>query len=193
MLLTAFALAVALNLGPGLPLEGAPPPTTLALMRQKLLDELNQHRAGLSLSPLQVDALAQQAAQMHSVEMERAAKLRHEDSSGHSPLWRYTSLGGSAQAYGENVGYFSRGVVNPDLLWSSIAELDRRMMAERPPNDGHRKNILSARYSAVGIGVAVGPNGVYITEDFVGYPRARLYGTDHSVIFQLAMMERDGL
>jgi len=42
------------------------------------------------------------------------------------------------------------------------------MMAEQPPNDGHRENIVSPNYDAVGIGVAVGPGGVYLTEDFTG-------------------------
>ncbi len=191
MLLAAFVLAA--NLVTTVPAQGPPPPAALAFVRAKLLAALNQHRSDMSLPAFRIDVLAEQAAQAHAEEMERVNVLRHEDTSGHNPMWRYSALGGYAQAYGENVGWASRGVVEQALLWSAMDELDRRMMAERPPNDGHRRNILSARYEGVGIGVATGPNGVYITEDFVGYEKARLYGMDHSVMFQLAMIERDGL
>jgi uncharacterized protein YkwD len=171
-----LAVLLAVSKGTLIPAEGAPPPATLTYLRAQLLATLNQHRAEESLPPLLVDLKAQEAAQAHSEEMERLAKLRHDDSEGHTPMQRYAELGGLAQTYGENLGFASRGVVDRDLLWDDIVELDRRMMDERPPQDGHRRNILSKRYQAVGIGVAIGPHGVFFTEDFVGYPEAQIKG-----------------
>ncbi len=94
--------------------------------------------------------------------------MRHKDANGRSPMTRYAAFGGNAQLYGENVGYYGEKLDERAAQWAAIATLDSMMMAEKPPQDGHRKNILSADYSAVGIGVAVGPHGIFIAEDFVG-------------------------
>jgi uncharacterized protein YkwD len=169
MLLTALlAFLLALGTGP-IPTEGPPPAGELTHLRQQLIAELNQHRAQYGLSPLTFDDTAEKAAQFHAEEMEQAGEMRHEDASGRSPLQRFEALGGRADYYGENIGYWTPGVVDPVLLWHVIGSLDAEMMAEKPPNDGHRRNILSQNYSAVGIGIAVGPHGVFISEDFLGY------------------------
>ena len=41
------------------------------------------------------------------------------------------------------------------------------MMAEKPPDDGHRQNILSTSFNMVGIDVLVDAHqNVWLTEDF---------------------------
>jgi uncharacterized protein YkwD len=41
------------------------------------------------------------------------------------------------------------------------------MMAEQPPNDGHRRNILNTGFNLIGIDVLIdSKNQVWLTEDF---------------------------
>lgn len=160
-----LALLVAANL---IPTTGPPPAAELQQLRSELTATLNEHRAQLGLPALATDPIAEQAAEFQAVDMLDAGALRHEDSSGRSPAERYKAYGGASDYYGENVGFRSPGVLDPALLWDVLSKLDAQMMAEVAPDDGHRRNILSSHYRAVGIGVAVGPHGVFMCEDFSG-------------------------
>jgi len=41
------------------------------------------------------------------------------------------------------------------------------MMAEKPPDDGHRRNILSTSYALIGVDVLIDAHhGIWLTEDF---------------------------
>jgi len=140
----------------------------LQTVRTELLQALNQHRAAEGRPELVGDPIAEQAAQYQANDMSQAGAMRHEDSTGRSPLQRYVAFGGRAQAYGENVGWYSLCVTGSPALWSVVSKLDAEMMAEQPPDDGHRVNILSQQYTAVGIGITVGQHGLYLAEDFVG-------------------------
>ncbi|MBV8082657.1 MAG: CAP domain-containing protein [Candidatus Eremiobacteraeota bacterium] len=161
------ALLIAADLGP-IPTTGPPPAAELRTLRAQLTDQINKDRAKYNLPPLTLDPIAQQAAQYQAENMLINDKMQHQDTSGRSPVQRYNDLGGKADYYGENVGFRSPGVVDPVLLWDVLAKLEAAMMAEVAPEDGHRRNILSSHYSAVGIGIAVGPNGVFMAEDFAG-------------------------
>jgi uncharacterized protein YkwD len=162
-----IALLVAAGLGP-IPTEGPPPAAELGELRAQLTETLNQHRAADGLPKLERNPTAEQAAQFQADDMLSTGKMGHLDSSGRTPMMRYASFGGKADYYGENVGFRSPGVVDPVLLWNVLALLDKAMMAEVPPNDGHRRNILSPNYNGVGIGIAVGAKGIFMAEDFTG-------------------------
>jgi uncharacterized protein YkwD len=149
--------------------ESSPPsPADLDGLRQELLATLNEHRTALGRAPLHFDPIAQQAAQYQSEDMSRAAVMRHEDASGRTPMQRFAAMGGRADWYAENVGWYGLDVTGKRELWSAVSKLDAQMMAEQPPNDGHRETIISQQYGGVGIGVTVGPHGLYLAEDFVG-------------------------
>ncbi|HLW38341.1 MAG TPA: CAP domain-containing protein [Candidatus Eremiobacteraceae bacterium] len=134
----------------------------------RLMDQINAHRHEYGLAPLEIDPVAQRAAQFQAEDMQANDVMRHADSSGRSPLTRYADFGGRAGMYGENVAYYGDELSELAQQWAAVAKLDGMMMAEKPPQDGHRENILSPNYSAVGIGVAVGPHGIFVAEDFVG-------------------------
>jgi uncharacterized protein YkwD len=167
MMLVALLIAANLDAIPTVPI----PRSELKQLRDELITQLNEHRARVGVEPLGVDPIAEQAAQFQAADMLNAGQLRHQDSSGRLPFARYQALGGKTDYYGENVGFRSPGVVDPVLLWEVLSKLDAQMLAEVPPNDGHRRNILSTHFTAVGIGVAVGPNGVYMCEDFSSLKR----------------------
>ena len=155
--------------GPPLPIEGPPPAAELSQLRHQLIARLNEHRAQYGLRRLNPDDTAEKAAQFQAEDMLRTGQMQHVDARGRTPFERFESFGGKADYYGENLGFHSPAVLDPTLLWHVLATLDAQMMAEVAPEDGHRRNILSRNFSAVGIGIAVGARGVFVSEDFVGY------------------------
>ena len=149
--------------------QSAPPSQAdLDALRTRLLDALNDHRLSIGRPPLRIDPVAEEAAQYQAEDMARTAKMQHADSTGRSPMQRYAAMGGRASSYAENVGWYGLDVSGNAQLWSAVSKLDAQMMAEVPPDDGHRETILSPQYESVGIGVSVGPHGLYLAEDFSG-------------------------
>ncbi|HKW44331.1 MAG TPA: CAP domain-containing protein [Candidatus Eremiobacteraceae bacterium] len=159
-----------LTFGPHDPHPGAvaaaPDADALHAIRARLLALLNAHRAQTGLPALAIDPLAEVAAQSQASDMESAGVMRHTDSLGRSPYERFASCGGRASTYGENVAYFGLDVTDLVNEWQAIDKLDSIMMAEQAPDDGHREAILNPVYRNVGIGVAIGSNGLYLAEDF---------------------------
>jgi uncharacterized protein YkwD len=145
----------------------APDAGALQAIRTRLLALLNAHRMVTGLPALAIDPLAETAAQSQASDMESAGVMRHTDALGRSPYERFTSSGGLARVYGENVAYFGLDVNDLVNEWQAIDKLDSMMMAEQAPDDGHREAILSPAYRKVGIGVAIGSNGLYLAEDFL--------------------------
>ncbi|HEY5094957.1 MAG TPA: CAP domain-containing protein [Candidatus Eremiobacteraceae bacterium] len=139
----------------------------LDALRIRLLALLNAHRTATGLPSLAIDTVAQSAAQYQAKDMESAGIMRHTDSSGRSPIQRFQSIGGLASRYGENVAYFGLDINDLENEWQAVGKLDAMMMAEQAPDDGHREAILSPEYRKIGIGVAIGTNGLYLAEDFV--------------------------
>jgi uncharacterized protein YkwD len=55
----------------------------------------------------------------------------------------------------------------PDSIATMATNLTWGMLAEKPPNDGHRANILDPGLKHIGIAVVRGSNGnVWLTQDF---------------------------
>jgi uncharacterized protein YkwD len=62
---------------------------------------------------------------------------------------------------GENIGETS------DTSASGALNLHQMMMAEQPPNDWHRQNILSINFTLVGIAIVIdSSHQLWLTEDF---------------------------
>src|SRR6476659_9061279 len=74
----------------------------LPLARQRLLRQVNEERARLKLSQLELDDLACQVADAHARDMAQRDFLNHWGSDGRKPYHRY-SLAGGNDALQENV------------------------------------------------------------------------------------------
>jgi len=147
------------------------PPLVAASVGAQLLERLNAHRRLAGLRLLRIDVIAVQAAQQQADDMATTGNLVHGDKYGRQPMTRYEVLGGNPAYYGENVGFYGSRSLDQLDVSREISSLDELMMAELPPNDGHRLNILSEHFQAVGFGFAIGPRGFFFDEDFVGYRR----------------------
>ncbi len=70
-------------------------------------------------------------------------------------------------AAGENIGQGGPVADTPAAISQMAVALTNAMLAEKPPDDGHRLNILSSSFTHVGIAVYRDSNGtVWLTQDF---------------------------
>src|SRR6266496_490744 len=69
------------------------------------------------------------------------------------PSDRETDAGVDWSIAGENVGEGGQVADSRDAIAQMARELTRAMLNERPPNDGHRKNILSSAFHHIGIAI----------------------------------------
>lgn len=144
-------------------------------IRANLLKMINEERSVAKVPPLAIDELATKVATKHAVDMAAAEYASHWGRDGLKPYHRYSFAGGT-EATQENVSA-------ADNTWSTklkdlmqdTAYLHVRLYEEKPPNDGHRKTILSPRHTHVGFGLAVDQLRLRLVELFV----ARHVEVDH--------------
>ena len=120
----------------------------------------NRERARASLTPLRRNADLARVAQLQAEQMAAAGKLAHE-----VPGSRYPTLASRMRL----IGYTYRSVgENVAEGYTSGAALMAGWMTSAP----HRANILSARYTETGAGMARSKTGRTYTAQVFGRPRS---------------------
>jgi uncharacterized protein YkwD len=143
------------------------PPSQPSAAASQVLALINQARAQAGLPPYSLSAGLRSSAAAHNARMAAGCGLSHQ-CPGEPPLGtRETDAGVVWTSAGENIG---EGGPVPDTS-SAIAQmavgLTQDMLNEKPPDDGHRLNILSSTFHHVGIAVSVDSAGtVWMTQDF---------------------------
>lgn len=119
---------------------------------KRIFEELNHERASQGLPVLQWDEHAAGAARAHARLLAESGKLSHQFPGEATLPERLGTTGARFTVSAENVAQteFVEDV-HPALMTSP----------------GHRANILSASYNAVGIGVVEKQGRIYVTQDFV--------------------------
>lgn len=133
-------------------------PMNLEDARSYVLALVNRDRSDAGLSLVERDEVAEGAAQRHAEDMSRHGFTAHWGSDGSVPEQRYSEAGG-LQMVQENAACFFDGTPrevddNPMFLAAELEKIERAFMSEVPPNDGHKKNILKASHTHLGIGLA---------------------------------------
>lgn len=133
-------------------------PMGLEEARRYVCALINRDRAAAGLPPVRLDDAATRAGQGHAEDMAAHGFTAHIGSDGSVPEQRYTEAGGR-QMVMENVGCFADGTArpladNPVFPAEGLERIEHAFMDERPPNDGHRRNILTPWHTSVGIGLA---------------------------------------
>lgn len=113
---------------------------------------VNQERARAGLPALRLDAELCRLARIKSQDMRSVRYFSHTSPTYGSPFDMMRSFGVRYSSAGENI---AMGFFSPEAV------VDAWMNSE-----GHRANILSARYSAIGVGYV--PDGGYWTQWFIG-------------------------
>ncbi len=128
---------------------------------QIVFQAINTSRAASGLPALQWNAALAAGARKHDARMSAADQLSHQLSGEPAISARITQDGVSWSWCGENIGWTSE-TNSSGALW-----LHQSMMAEQPPNDPHRENILSANFTMVGVAILIdSSHRLWLTEDF---------------------------
>ncbi|MBR7835450.1 sigma-70 family RNA polymerase sigma factor [Actinospica durhamensis] len=134
---------------------------------QQVLAVINQARESAGLAPYTMSADLIKSATAHNNLMANGCGLSHQCSGEPAIGDRVTAAGVKWTACGENIG---EGGPEPDTqagMAKMAVSLTNSMLAEKPPNDGHRLNILSSSFTEVGIAVTIDSSGtVWLTQDF---------------------------
>jgi uncharacterized protein YkwD len=148
-------------------------PLPLEQARLYVLDLINHDRAEEGLEPVELDDVANLAAQRHVDDMARHGFTAHLGTDGSVPEQRFTESGGTDMAQ-ENAACFFDAVEReldsqPLFVPEELEKIEQAFIGEVPPNDGHRRNILNPIHNKVGIGLAkpVGVKQVCMAQEFV--------------------------
>jgi uncharacterized protein YkwD len=144
-----------------------PPPSQQSATASQVLALINQARAQAGLPPYTLSAGLDSSAAAHNARMAAGCGLSHQ-CPGEPPLGtRETDAGVIWTAAGENIGEGGPVPGTSSAVAQMAADLTQDMLNEKPPDDGHRLNILSSTFHHIGIAVSVDSSGtVWMTQDF---------------------------
>jgi uncharacterized protein YkwD len=141
--------------------------------RRYVLKLVNRDRAANGLPPVALDDVASRAGQRHADDMARSGYTAHWGTDGSVPEERYSDAGGTDFTQ-ENAGCLADGEQReldaaPRFDALMLERVEHAFMDEKPPHDGHRKNILKPGHTALGVGVAKpkGVNLACLSQEFV--------------------------
>jgi uncharacterized protein YkwD len=143
-------------------------PKTSGSVVDRVLGHINAARADEGLPALRLDDGLSRAAALHNRAMIDGCGLDHQ-CPGESGLGeRFSAQGVRWSSAGENIGFGSAGSSDSAIAGAANGLTDS-MLAETPPNDGHRKNLLNRGFERIGLSVVRDGDGrVWMTQDFVG-------------------------
>lgn len=143
-----------------------PRPSRTVDPAQQVLALINKARADHGLPPYTLTSGLTRSAQAHNAVMGDGCGLSHQCPGEAALGERETAQGVHWGAAGENIGQASAGP-DPQQIAAAAVSVTQSMLDEKPPNDGHRQNILSTTFHHVGIGVHRNADGtVWLTQDF---------------------------
>jgi uncharacterized protein YkwD len=133
----------------------------------QVLQQINDARSQAGLPAYTITAGLTTSADRHNSAMADGCGLSHQ-CPGEPPLGnRETDAGVDWSIAGENVGEGGQVPDSADGIAQMARELTSAMLNERPPDDGHRKNILSSAFHHIGIAIFRDRHGtVWLTQDF---------------------------
>src|SRR5450432_3984627 len=133
-------------------------PMNVEQARRYVLALVNHDRAENGLPAVVLDDTASRAGQRHADDMARSGYTAHWGTDGSVPEERYSDAGGTDFVQ-ENAGCLADAQHReleraPRFEAHQLEQFERMFMAEKPPHDGHRKNILKRAHTALGVGIA---------------------------------------
>lgn len=130
------------------------------LINRERLDPANQAETGGKALPLKWNEKLAAVARAYSEDMLRRGFYAHVNPEGLTPAMRVAAAGIPWQSEAENIA-----------IHTSVAGAQAAFMDEPRFEHNHRSNILSAKFTDVGVGIVRAPDGMYyITQEFVKTP-----------------------
>lgn len=154
---------VAAALGVGGEAPGAATPE----MKLRLVEEINRDRKAAGLRPVEYSEELSRAADEHCRDMITVGYLSHWNPAGWKPYLRYTQLG-IRDYTAENLWSLWDTTFHntSSMIEDAMLRGHHTFMAQSPPQDGHKQNVLNEHHTHVGIGVAYDGGGLRLLELF---------------------------
>jgi hypothetical protein len=134
--------------------------------KRVLLERINRDRAAHDVPPVGLDPRAALVGDLFCLDGALSGAWGHWDLLGRAPYVRW-GLAGGADFHAQNAVALS---VSSGRLDQPVADLlvqaHESMMAERPPEDGHRRTILDPRWTHVGIGAGTVGGQFRMSQEF---------------------------
>lgn len=133
----------------------------------QVLKLVNAARGQAGLPPYTLTTGLCHSAARHDAVMAGGCGLSHQCPGEPSLGARETAAGVPWTTAGENIGEGGPVANSPGAIAQMAAVLTQDMLNEKPPNDGHRQNMLSREFHHIGIAVYRDSSGtVWMTQDF---------------------------
>jgi len=141
------------------------------VLKMKLLqlDVINKSRKKFKVPPVKLDILASRVANKMCKEAAENGFVSHWNMSGEKPYHRYAFAGGY-----DHVSENASGEWTTGSYVNSNTEISKKMesahsyfMAEKAPNDGHKRNIIGKSHTYVGIGLFSSSDQFRYYEEFI--------------------------
>jgi uncharacterized protein YkwD len=133
----------------------------------QVLAVINQARAAAGLPAYPISSGLDLSATRHNTVMASGCGLSHQCAGEAALGARETAAGVTWTSAGENIGEGGPVSAATTAIAQMAVTLTRDMLAEKPPDDGHRLNILSSAFHHIGIAVYRDSTGtVWMTQDF---------------------------
>lgn len=143
-------------------------PRTAGSVLDQVLAHINDARADEGLPAYTLDDDLSRAAALHNRLMIDGCGLKHQCAGETGIGARFSAQGVRWRSAGENIGLGSAGSSTAEMVRAANGLTDS-MLAETPPADGHRRNLLSDGFTRIGLSVVRDDKGiVWFTQDFVG-------------------------
>ncbi|MCX6180836.1 MAG: CAP domain-containing protein [Bacteroidetes bacterium] len=138
-------------------------------LKLQQLQVINQSRQKFKVANVQLDILASRAANKMSKEAAENNFNGHFNQAGEKPYHRYAFAGGKDHVSENAAGYWTTGQLDADDATVSrlMKEMHGEFMAEKSPNDGHKKNCIEKIHNYVGIGFYLVNGQFRYYEEFV--------------------------
>lgn len=133
----------------------------------QVLTTINQARAQAGLRAYTITPGLTRSAVSHTLAMAGGCGLSHQCAGENAPGARETAAAVHWNCSGENIGSGGPVADSSTAIAQMAVSLTQSMLAERPPDDHHRRNILSRSFNHIGIAVYRDRSGtVWLTQDF---------------------------
>jgi uncharacterized protein YkwD len=145
----------------------SPAGTSSGSAAAQVLALINQARSAAGLGPLTTTAGLDSSASAHNSRMSGGCGLSHQCPGEPELGARETAAGVHWTAAGENIGEGGPVADTSAAIAKMAVGLTQAMLNEKPPDDGHRRNILSSSFTHIGVAVfRASKGGVWLTQDF---------------------------
>ena len=133
----------------------------------QVLALVNQARRAARLPALTTISGLETSSSVHNGRMVDGCGLSHQCPGEPALGARLTAAGVRWTAAGENIGEGGPVAHTSAAIAQMAVAITQAMLNERPPDDGHRLNMLSSKFTHIGIAVYRDSHGnVWLTQDF---------------------------